>query len=104
MEFLKIILLFLLVYKKPLFFITAEMCPSQNDEFFKIIEYDNDKLNTRLKVLKDYKSGKKITKIFSKLFMPGNMHLSFHNDMNIGELYVYGIGLENFDDKVYKLN
>lgn len=89
--------------KNPLFFITAEMCPSQNDKFFKIIEYNNDKLNTRFKVLKDYNSGKKITKIFSRLFMPGNMHLSFHNDKNMSELYVYAIGLKNFDDKVCKL-
>lgn len=89
--------------KKPLFFITAEMCPSQNDEFFKIIECDNGKLETRCKILKDYKYSKSITKLFSRVLMPGNMHLSFHNDKNIEELFVYAIGLKNIDNKVFKL-
>ena len=46
------------------------MCPSQGDKFFKIIEFKDDKLHTRFKVLKDYNLGEKITKIFSRLFMP----------------------------------
>ena len=70
----------------------------------KIIEFKDDKLHTRFKVLKDYNLGEKITKIFSRLFYARNMHLSFHNDNNIHELYVYGIGLENFDDKNIKLD
>ena len=80
------------------------MCPSQNDEFFKIIEFHNGKLKTRCKILKDYKYSKSITKFFSRVFMPGNMHLSFHNDENSDELFVYGIGLKNIDNKVFKIN
>lgn len=92
------------LYKKnPLFFITAELCPSQKDEFFKIIQFENGKLKTKCKILKDLNYQKYLTRIFVKTFMPGNMHLSFHNDKNIEELFLYGIALKNADNKIFKL-
>ncbi len=93
------------LYKKiPLFFITAEMCPSQQDDFFKIVGIENGRLKTKYKCAKDFNFFKSFTKIFGMIFMPGTMHLPFHNDMNIENLYLYGIGLKDADDKVFKLN
>ena len=86
--------------KNPLFIITSEMCPSQTDDYCKVIILVNEKIKLIKSFKKDFSNFSFLKKIFARLFLPGLFHLYNDNNNNI---YFSGYSLNDADGEVFKL-